>query len=198
MTTDEGKRQQQLHRKGFFGSCYKAINNGSYLEAMLLEFAALENRVAVIFRELDMPCSTCKDTDIIYNIGLYTKLVCLRKIIQNNEHPAITGNTKLSAKLIREIIDWTRRRNKIIHRLYTNPDVYDEMIIKSEGYAKLGMEYASIMYAEANRLKNLKRRHPELFKDFSFLCPMMANGNLNDACLKAKQWRPKDNEKSTQ
>ena len=66
------------------------------------------------------------------------------------------------------------------------------MMTKSEGYAKLGMEYVSIMYAEANRLKNFKKRHPEFFEDFSFLCPMMASGKLNDACLKAKQWKPED------
>ena len=197
MVNTEGKKAQELHRKGFFGSCYKAINNGSYLEAMLLEFAALENRVAVIFRELDMPCSTCKDTDIIYNIGLYTKLICLKKIIQNKEHPAITGKTKLTTKMINEIVKWTRKRNGIIHRLYSSPDGYEEMRMKSEEYAKQGMEYASIMYAEANRIKNLKRRHPELFKDFSFLCPAMADGSLKEPCLKAKQWRPEE-EKDTQ
>ena len=192
MENTEGKRAQELHRKGFFGSCYKAINNGSYLEAMLLEFAALENRTAVIFRELDMPCSTCEDTNIIYNIGLYTKLVCLKKIIQNKEHQMITGKSKLTTKKINEIVEWTRKRNKIIHRLYSSPDVYETMKAKSEEYAKQGMEYASLFYAEANRLKSLKRRHPELFENFSFLCPAMTNGNLKDDCLRAKQWKPED------
>ncbi|MBR0419451.1 MAG: hypothetical protein IJI66_09800 [Erysipelotrichaceae bacterium] len=194
-SNEQGKKAQEMIRKGFFGECYKAINNGYYLEAMILEYASMEARARVILRELNMPCSTCEDMNILVEIGLGQKMTCLKEIYAHkNEYPDILGKSKLTSSTFGKIERWTQKRNERIHRLFWDVDKYPKLKAKNEKYAKMGMEYATALYGEANRLKNLRRRHPEYFENCSFLCQIASGGNLKPSCVKAKQWRPNENE----
>ena len=164
----EGKRETaRLVHKDFFDRCQFAIDQGFYLEALAMEYSAIEGRVKVIMSIIGMPCSLCEDTSITYEIGLTKKLGCLRQYLQND---VIFGNSKLTPTTITKIRDWCSSRNERMHRLYADVEKYEKLMGRNKKYAEKGLEYAKLLYKEANRLKYMSKHHPEKLENIKFEC----------------------------
>ena len=48
---------QRLMHKDFFDRCVFAINQGFYMEAILMEYAAIESRMETLLSILGLPCN---------------------------------------------------------------------------------------------------------------------------------------------
>lgn len=165
MTKNEIAR---LVHKDFFDKCRNAIDNGFYLEALCMEYNAIESRAIVIMKLLEMPCGIYKDDIKAHSIGLATKLLCIRDFMDDE---TIFSKTKLYSdkyqkpeKYISKMRDWCESRNQRIHRLYDDVEKYDKIMANSRIIAIEGYDYAYTMYKEANRLKGLYKKHPEFFE----------------------------------
>ena len=181
-TTVDKMQQKQIHAQ-FYDRCKKAIDEGYYLEAMLLEYAYMEARVNRIMEVLNMPCALVQDTDIYRGIGLNRKVSCLKKFLKADNK--VLEKSHLKNKTLNDIKAWCNRRNDRIHNLYKDIDKYDETISKNKELALEGYEYSKLLSQEANRLKLLKEKHPELFDD-AFKC-LNGDGELAGACLDANK-----------
>ena len=155
----------RLAHKDFFDRCKIALDNGYYLEAMFMEYSAIEGRFKKIFSLLNFDCAG--DYDSKHSIGLGIKLSCLKRLMEND---ALFEKSYLSPSMISKVKKWVNRRDEITHALYTNTDRYDSMMSKNKKYAEKGFEYARLFYKEADRLKGIKKRHPERFDSPALVC----------------------------
>ena len=177
------KMQQKLIHAQFYDRCKKAIDEGYYLEAMLLEYAYMEARVNRIMEVLNMPCASVKNTEIYRGIGLVRKCICLRGFL--NIENKVFEKSNLSKNKINRIIAWCENRNDRIHNLYKDIDKYEDRILNNQKIAEKGYKYAQLLSKEANRLKLLNGKHPEIFDD-TLKCLNGAE-ELDGACLKANE-----------
>ena len=134
----------------------------------------------VIMGILGMPCEICKKEDLTNAIGIGTKLNCLRSFLDNKP---LFEKSKLTKKVLRQINSWTQIRNKAIHRLYYNPEMYEETSKQIREYSIKGKDYVRLIYNETERLKRLKKRKPELFADTPAKCHInKETGALPETC----------------
>lgn len=162
-------KQLKMH-KNFFATCEKAINEGAYLEALLLEYAALESRLEVILGVLGCPCGFDLDEKEREKINISNRIQCLNymhnnaNIFKNDKKcdAALYSNTKLDK--------WRTDRNAYIHLLYKDATLYDQRRNECKKIAEEGLEYCKEIYREANRLKYQKQHHPEKFVDENIKC----------------------------
>ncbi len=162
----KGERARKVHAS-FFDKTEEAIERGYYLEAMCMEFSAIEARMTVIMRELGLQCGEKKTSPQHPDIPLKKKFQCLRYYLKDE----VFKDTYFdSAEEIGRIMDWIDDRNGRIHRLYADIEKYEDMTSKNKILAKQGLLYARTMYDEANRLKNMNKRHPEKMKSFKGKC----------------------------
>ncbi len=166
MDTEQRKKAQAMH-KDFYDKINLAIEDGFYFEAYIREYNAMEARMKVIMGILGMPCEVCKNEDLTNAVGIGTKLNCLRSFLDNKP---LFEKSKLTKKVLREINSWTQVRNKAIHRLYYNPEMYETTSRQIKEYSVKGKEYVRLIYNETERLKRLKKRKPELFIDSPSKC----------------------------
>ena len=177
----EGPRETaRLVHKDFFDKCQFAIDQGFYLEAMVMEYSAIENRMKIIMGIVGMPCTKCDDTNITYSIGLNKKIGCLRCFLSNKE---VFEKSKLTTGKLNQLKDWCNSRNERIHRLYNNTEKYERMMSRNKKYAIKGLEFARLFYAEANRLKYMQKKHPEKMRVKKFECQEPFS-----FCIEAKEW----------
>ena len=185
MTKEQRKTAGEVH-KNFFDRTQFAINNQFYLEAILLEYSAMETRLRVILGLFDMPCSACEDTDITNRIGLQTKLKCFKHCM--DENPDFFAKSKINRTTLKKMAEWCNSRNRRIHGLYEDTEKYGALMGKNKKLAETGYEYAYMLYNEANRLKRLKKNHPDVFSTCNFTC-----FNPYQDCIKAAQWKESNN-----
>lgn len=167
--TDELKKQVEMHRD-FFVRCGFAINNGFYLEAILMEYAAIESRLESICGILSLPCG--KDCPNRRDIKISHRIECLRVFRRNNE--TVFAKTKLPINFFAEkggeLKTWIRDRDQRVHGLYKDEEKYKYRISKNKELAENGLLYARLLYNEANRLRRLKKNHNEVFVDNVLCC----------------------------
>lgn len=179
-TSVDSKEQARLVHKSFFDRTKLAIDNGFYLEAICMEYNALESRLNVILGVLGMPCGYNKEGRPFLDFG--ARFNCLIEIMKNNDK--IFQNSYLKAvSHLKRIGEWTEDRNIRIHALYLNTEKTEKIVKKTPTIANRGFVYAREMYNEADRLKRLKKRHPEYFENINYVCPLKT-----DACVKTEEF----------
>ena len=65
---EENKKLQVEMHKDFFDRCKFAIENKFYMEAILMEYAAIESRLEVMLGVLGLPCNKFIDNNQRKNI----------------------------------------------------------------------------------------------------------------------------------
>lgn len=97
----------------------RALANGFWLEATMIEYAIIEDRTAAILFHAGI-------SENPWEKKLANKLNSIEHQI-GKEHPIISK--KVSATVIQEIRDWKGKRNATVHRACST--VYDEELLKT-------------------------------------------------------------------
>ena len=154
---------QRLMHKDFFDRCRMAIDSGFYLEAILMEYAAIESRMEVLLGVLGMPCNKYLDDKDRKKVAISHRLDCADNFRRQSP---IFQNSKLSKKFFRKLKMWTEVRNGYIHGLYKNELKYKQRMADRK-FAEEGYQYCKELYAEVNRLKRREAKHPEEIGDIA-------------------------------
>lgn len=160
------KKQSEMHAN-YFDRAKDAIDSGYYLEAMFLEYAAIEGRLEVILGRLGLPCSMELQPELRNKINISTRISCLNKIREKNL--LIFNNTKLEKEFFFDWRDegllamWIKDRNTYVHGLYKDAIKYEERNDLSKEIARRGYSLTDSLFAEASRLGRLLRSNPDLF-----------------------------------
>lgn len=166
---DKEKLQQQAMHKDFFERCRFAIENGFYMEAILMEYAAMEARLEVMLGVLGLPCNKFLDAKQRKSIQISHRIACANYCRRNS---AAFSKTKLPKNFFEEkkkIASWIEKRNRYVHGLYKNELEYDSRIKGAKELAERGLEYCRLLYNEVSRLRRLQKSHPEQF-DGAIVC----------------------------
>ena len=161
-------KQVEMHTN-FFDRCREAITNQYYLEAIFMEYAAIEGRLEAILGIIGEPCNKNLSKEIRRRINISHRLECLnraRKGMPVFEHTKLPWNffTGKSA-----FAKWISKRNQYIHGLFKSETDYSSRIAGAKRLAEEGFEICRLLYNEAKRLNRLRKSHPELFENIS-LC----------------------------
>lgn len=157
MTTD--KQKQALMHKNFFDRCNDAIDSGFYMEAILMEYAAIEARLEVLLGVIGLPCNKFQDDKVRKNIQISHRINCADKLLKS---APVFEKTKLEKQYFKKLGEWIKKRNRYIHGLYKNEIQYSARI-KDKDFAEAGLKYCRCLYDEVNRMKRLQKNHPEMF-----------------------------------
>ena len=71
-------KQVEMH-KNLFDRCQAAIEGQFYLEAMFLEYAAIEGRLEVILGLLGTPCDKNLEGELRHRVNISDRIQCLKK-----------------------------------------------------------------------------------------------------------------------
>ncbi|MBR2845064.1 MAG: hypothetical protein IKF00_07665 [Solobacterium sp.] len=177
--------EQRLHARDvhneFFERCQLAIDHGFYLEAILLEYSAMEARMKVIMSILGKPCSLCGETEITNRVGLSTKIKCLKVFVNNN--PKFYKDAAFTRTTLTKMMEWCNSRNARIHGLYSDTEKYEKIMKKNKKLAIDGLEYTKMLYEEAKRLRSINRYHHEILEGLQLDCK-----DPYEACDDAARW----------
>lgn len=159
MADELAKKQQKMHQD-FFVTCQKAIDEGFYLEALVLEYASLEGRLEVLLGLLNRPCNKDADDKIRQSVQISHRIHCLNYY---RKHSQAFDNTKLDKDFFcsKYLDGWRSDRNIYIHALYKNANLYNERRQECEKLARDGLLYCRLLYNEIKRLRRLKKTHPD-------------------------------------
>ena len=122
------KRQVDMHRD-FFSRAEYAVENRFYLEAIFLEYAAIEGRLEVILGVLGFPCNKELADEKRKHVNISDRIECLRKYRNNN--PDVFKRTKLPNNYFTKhgkLQSWIKKRNTFVHGLLKNVDEYAEIV----------------------------------------------------------------------
>jgi hypothetical protein len=156
----EDRALQGAMHKDFFDRCQLAISQEFYMEAILMEYAAIESRMEVLLGLLGAPCNKFLLDEERKKIQISHRLGCANAF---RKEMAVFKNTKLSMKFFDKLYDWVNKRNEYIHGLYKNELRYSTRIKNAKEFSQKGLEYCRLLYNEVNRLKRLQKKNPELF-----------------------------------
>lgn len=176
---EKGERARKVHAS-FFDRCEEAIEKKYYLEAMCMEFASIEGRMYAIMRTLGFQCGTKKETREQPDIALSYRFKCLKKFLNDR---TMFKDSYFKPEEIDEIGIWLKNRNDRIHGLYCDTEKYDEVMNQNKKLALQGYYYSRKMYDEANRLKRLTKKNPNILKYFTGKC-IIKNKN----CIMLKEY----------
>ena len=166
--TDIEEKQVRMHTD-FFERCEFAIQNGFYLEAIIMEYAAIESRLEVICGVFGFPCG--KYCEYRKDIMISSRIECLRKFRSNNA--AIFASSKLPSNFFTEkglLKKWIDKRNRIVHGLYKDEIKYSGRIKESELLANKGLEYTKLLYNETKRVRRIRNNHPLILENCVLSC----------------------------
>lgn len=155
----ESREKQQKMHKDFFDKCQYAINNEFYLEAIFMEYAAIESRLEAMLGVLGMPCGRYADENIRKNVQISHRIDCLISLSSNQ---LLFGKTCLEKGFFDKLKKWVNDRHGYIHGLYKNEIRYGERMKDKKDKAVTGLGICKALYKENNRLKRLLKAHPEL------------------------------------
>ena len=147
--------------KDFFDRCTLAINQKFYMEAILMEYAAIESRMETLLGVLGLPCNKFLPDEVRKKMQLSHRISCANTFRRQN---TIFDNTKLSRNFFDKLLKWTEKRNEYIHGLYKNDLKYSQRIKDAKEFSEKGLEYCRLLYNEVNRLKRLNKTQPQLFE----------------------------------
>lgn len=151
----------QMH-KDFFDRCRDAIDNRFYMEAILMEYAAIESRLEVIAGLLGLPCNRFAEDSVRKSIQISHRVNCLSKICKQSE---AFEKSKLTNRYFNKLKKWIDGRNGYIHGLYKDEIKYDYRMKEARKFAEDGLELCRLLYNETSRLKRLKKSNPGVFDD---------------------------------
>lgn len=177
MEDEERKAAYKMHRD-YYHRVKDAIEKKYYFEAIFLEYAAIESRLEVIMSLMHTPCSSCSD-EAYSKIGVSRKINCYKQFLKNDE---LFSKSKITKDMISDMKKWFGARNKRIHNLYRNPEMYEQLQNETKTVALEGYEYVKAFYAEAQRLRRISHRTPELIENNGFKCSKDVE---NEGCLMA-------------
>ena len=155
---DENK-EESMH-KNFFDRAKEAREAGFYLEAVFLEYAAIEGRLEVLCGLFGCPCNKDLDPSKRKSINISQRVNCLMKIYKN--HPAsIDRKTMLDNIYWKNLQSWIKNRNIYVHGLYKRAEEYAPRGYVAQELAEQGYEYTRLLYNEVKRIRRLYHNHPE-------------------------------------
>ena len=166
MTETENK-QVEMH-KNFFDKCHVAIEKEFFLEAIFMEYAALEGRLEIILGVLGLPCSKELPKELRQNIKISHRIECLTRIFKINKE--LFEKTKLEKSFFKSLKNWIAKRNTYVHGLYKNADEYEGRKDNAKQLAISGEIFVRNLYNETKRLRRLKQNNFELFQSSSLSC----------------------------
>ena len=155
------REQQRLMHKNFFDHCNDAIEHGYYLEAVFMEYAAMESRMEGVLGVIGAPCNNQLPPKERTKFQISHRVACLQKLLENTE---ISANSKLDQIYFQNLNKWLDERNRCVHGLYKNEIQYTKRLCNQE-YARKGYDLCYKLYEEVNRIKRLKKKSPEKFAD---------------------------------
>ena len=161
------KRQVEMHTN-FFDRCESAIQNQFYLEAILLEYAAMESRLEAMLGILGAPCNKNLKAEQRAKVNISKRIECLKKARTNSP---IFEKTKLPLDFFfkkSELSKWIDARNRYIHGLYKGELEYSRRMAGAKDVAESGLGLCRMLYNEAKRLNRLRKSKPELFEQLQF------------------------------
>ena len=150
--------------KDFFDRCQLAIDNGFYLEAIFLEYAAIESRLEAMLSILGAPCNKGLEANQRCKIDISRRIECLKKI--RNHNSLVFAKTKLDTNFFYKKVklsSWVDKRNRYIHVLYKEACDYNGRIAGAKTLANEGLDYCKALYNETKRLDRLRKSKPESF-----------------------------------
>ena len=74
-----GNIEAQKMHQNFFDRCEKAIENDFYMEAILIEYAAIESRLEVMLGLIGMPCNKFLEASERKKIQISHRISCAKK-----------------------------------------------------------------------------------------------------------------------
>lgn len=166
--TENEKKQVEMHRN-FFVQCESVIQKGYYLEAILMEYAAIESRLESICGVLGFPCGKmCNNKQ---DIKISSRIECLR--VYRNKSITIFSKSKLPKNFFTkngELRLWIKKRDCRVHGLFKNEEEFEKRIEENEELARQGYEYAKLLYNEAKRIRRLRKNHNDVFASAVAAC----------------------------
>lgn len=170
--TDAQAKQVKMH-KDFFDRCHDAINNRFYLEAIFLEYAAIEGRLESILGILGAPCNKSLAPGVRKNINISHRINCFEKLITSS----CFEKTKMNGKFFKDIRKWIEKRNKYIHGLYKNEHDYNGRIGGARDIAVTGLDFCRLLYNEAKRLNRLIKKEPDILEGIAACAKLCFSSN---------------------
>lgn len=170
--TEKAEKKRQMHAK-LFGYTKRAIENEYYFEALVFEYASIEERTKRIMKSLNMICYMPKMYKDQPYIGLTSILTCLESFTKDETifKDSKFGATRVARKeTIEKVKDWIDKRNLMIHQLYASPDGYEKILKHAAQLAAEGYDHVDLFHREATRIKNLLSKNPDLLKRSNIRC----------------------------
>lgn len=158
-----GNFEAQKMHQSFFDRCENAIENEFYMEAIFMEYAAIESRLEAMLGLIGMPCNKFLEASERKKIQISHRISCAKKFRKTS---LLFENTRLSNKFFDNLENWIAKRNIYVHGLYKNEIEYNSRIKGAKELAEKGLNYTRLLYNEVNRLKRLKKNHFEQFEGF--------------------------------
>ncbi len=166
---NETEQKQVAMHKDFFDRCRIAIDNGYYLEAILMEYAEMESRLEAICGIVGFPCG--KNFSNRKDVKISDRVECLR--IYRNRNKAIFDQHLSSLFFSKkgELNTWIKQRDIRIHGLFKNELRYEQRNSENRELAEKGIIIVRQLFNEAKRLRRMKKGHPEVFDSVKNGCP---------------------------
>lgn len=151
MANETQKKQVAMHRN-YFDRCQEAIDRGFYMEAVLLEYAAIESRLEALLGLLSAPCNRTAPDEIRRKVQISHRLTCAQHMYETTP---ISARSKLPCNFFEKVSKWVGKRNQYIHGLYKSENRYDSRIQGLKKIAEDGAAYSRLLYNEVKRLRRL-------------------------------------------
>ncbi len=154
-TVPEDRYAQRDMHKNYFDRCRFAIDQGFYMEAILMEYAAIEARLEVILGMLGLPCNKFLDDSKRREVFISQRINCLKKQWNLSD---LFSESKLTKSYFKKLEDWIAVRNGYIHGLYKSEIRYKSRIKNAQETAEKGLELSRLLYNEASRIRRIYRK----------------------------------------
>lgn len=154
---DKIQEKQVAMHKDFFDRCQHAIDCGFYMEAMLMEYAAIESRLEALLGVAGLPCGKKLADHLRKDIQISHRVACAKRLY--TENPELE-QSKLNKKHFEKIGQWIAKRNEYIHGLYKNELKYNQRMGDAKEFSENGLEYCRLLYNEVKRLRRYREKNP--------------------------------------
>ena len=124
-----------------------------------MEYAAIESRLEVFLGLLNLPCNRNIADKERRKVQISHRIKCAKECLGNFE---IFNTSKLDKKYFDRLSKWIKKRDEYVHGLYKNEIMYETRIAGAKEHAEKGEELCRLLYNEVNRLKRLRKTHPEV------------------------------------
>ena len=159
---NETQEKQVAMHKDFFDRCQTAIESEFYMEALLMEYAAMESRLEIILGVSSLPCNKNLPTDMRKDIKISHRLRCLENMVKKSP---LFETSKLDKAFFQKADTWIKARNQYVHGLYKNEWLYEQRKDDAGKLAENGLMLCKLLYNEARRLRRFVKNRAELLNE---------------------------------